>query len=262
MLKVSSISAQHLRTGLTAVAAALLVTGCGQESEAANTAAPAAVAASGTASGAAATTKGSAWLETVTKTPDGGFLVGNPNAKVKLVEYASFTCSHCADFHKNASTELKSQFVASGKVSFELRNVVLNGPDAAMSLIVRCEGPKRFFPVSDIVFTRQADWIKGFQSISDAQQKQLETTPQNQQLATLARFGGLDTWLKPVGIPKSRIDQCLAKQDDLNTLNEIRRVAFETHKISGTPSFLINGKSFDGQPTWPAVKARLLELTQ
>ncbi|QCI79903.1 hypothetical protein E6W36_11500 [Hankyongella ginsenosidimutans] len=52
------------------------------------------------------------------------------------------------------------------------------------------------------------------------------------------------------------------EKDDLNTLNDIRKVAFETYKINGTPSFVINGESFDGQPTWPALKAKLLDLTK
>lgn len=260
MLNVLSVPARRAlrrHAGLATLAAALLVAGCGQKSEAANSAAPATTAASG-----AGATKGANWPGTVSKTKDGGFILGNPNAPIKLVEFASFTCPHCADFHKNAAAELKSEFIASGKLSYEFRNIVLNGPDAAMSLIVRCEGPKRFFPVADIVFTRQADWVKGFQSISPEQQKQLETTPQDQQLAVLTQMGGLDTWLKQVGIPKSRIDQCLAKKDDLNTLNDIRKVAFETYKINGTPSFVINGESFDGQPTWPALKAKLLDLTK
>lgn len=260
MLNTLSFTARRVlqrRAGLATLAVALLVAGCGQKSEAANTAAPTAAAASG-----ATAAKGANWVGTVSKTADGGFLMGNPNAAIKLIEFGSFTCPHCADFFDKSHGELKNEFIASGKVNFEFRNIVLNGPDAAISLIVRCEGPTRFFPLTEVVYSRQTDWVKGFQSIPPEQQKQLETTPQDQQLAVLTQMGGLDSWLKQVGIPKSRIDQCLAKKDDLETLNTIRKVAFETFKINGTPSFVINGESFEGQPTWPALKAKLLDLTK
>ncbi|QCI79904.1 hypothetical protein E6W36_11505 [Hankyongella ginsenosidimutans] len=98
MLNVLSVPARRAlrrHAGLATLAAALLVAGCGQKSEAANSAAPATTAASG-----AGATKGANWPGTVSKTKDGGFIMGNPNAPIKLVEFASFTCPHCADFHK------------------------------------------------------------------------------------------------------------------------------------------------------------------
>ncbi len=77
---------------------------------------------------------GKAWAEVVTKTPEGGYRMGNPEAPIKLIEYGSLTCSHCAEFAHEAMAELRDSFVASGRVSFEMRNFVRDGIFAARGL--------------------------------------------------------------------------------------------------------------------------------
>jgi len=72
---------------------------------------------------------GTQWATIVAATPDGGFVMGNPNAPIKLVEYGSLSCSHCADFSEAASEALRTKYVASGKVSYEFRSYLLGGQD-------------------------------------------------------------------------------------------------------------------------------------
>lgn len=237
------------------ILAALAACGPSSQADAAGKA-----AATAPKTGAAASPTGSKWLDTVTATPEGGFAIGNPNAPIKLIEFASLTCPHCANFQETGSAELKNNYVATGKVQYEFRNFVLNGADAAFSIIIRCEGAKRFFPLLDVVYARQKDWIDGFAKMTPEQQKQLEATPQDRQLLTIAQFGGLDTWVKQVGISKAKADSCLADPAKAKQLTDIRQQATEKYQIQGTPSFVINGSLMDGAPTWPTLKAKLDEL--
>ena len=93
-----------IRHFLTISALALTVAACGEK-----TATPA-----GDAPAAVAAPAGQNWVDTVTATPEGGFRMGNPNAKVKLVEYASLTCSHCAHFHTQILPDLKKKWIDTG----------------------------------------------------------------------------------------------------------------------------------------------------
>ena len=93
--------------------------------------------------------------------------MGNPAAKVKLVEYGSLTCGHCATFAKAGMAPLVGTYVRSGKVSYEYRNFVLNGLDVAATLVARCGGPGRFFPVADTLYATQDQWMGRVSDLTD-----------------------------------------------------------------------------------------------
>ena len=95
------------------------------------------------------TPAGTDWTKVSAATPEGGFRIGNPDAKVKLLEFASLTCPHCKDFHESAFATIRDKYVASGNVSYEFRNFVLNGPDYAATLLARCKGAPGFFALAD-----------------------------------------------------------------------------------------------------------------
>src|SRR3712207_4298879 len=88
------------------------------------------------------------WTQMVTATPDGGFLMGNPNAAVKLLEFGSLQCSHCADFHEAAMEDLKNNYIKAGNVSYELRTFILGPIDVPVTLAARCQGAQTFFPIA------------------------------------------------------------------------------------------------------------------
>src|SRR4249919_2359055 len=91
--------------------------------------------------------KGGDWTMVVNPTPAGGFMMGNPNAKVKLIEFGSLTCPHCREFDEKGVPTLMSNYVKTGQVSWEFRNYVRDGFDLAASLVARCNGAKTFFPL-------------------------------------------------------------------------------------------------------------------
>ena len=220
-----------------------------------------AAAGGGSKASAAKPAAGKAWTEVVAMTPEGGIRMGNPNAKVKLVEFASLTCPHCRDFHEAALTTIKSKYVASGNVSYEFRNFVLNGPDYAASLLARCQGPGPFFGLLNAFFKDQSAWVEPFTKLTPEEQKRLQALPQDKQIAGLAEAGKLDGYVRTRGIPKAKFDQCLSDQAAIKTLADLRTQATDTYKLTGTPGFVINGvtqaDTFDWKTLEPKLQAAL-----
>ena len=99
------------------------------------------------------------WTRVVAATPEGGFRVGNPDAPVKLVEYGSLTCIHCAHFARDGVPELLGTYVKSGRLSYEFRNFVRDPADLAGALLSRCAGADDFFALTGRYFADRDQWI-------------------------------------------------------------------------------------------------------
>jgi protein-disulfide isomerase len=192
------------------------------------------------------------WTRTVVATPEGGFRMGNPNAKVKLVEYGSLTCGHCAAFSRAGYASLVGTYVRSGKVSYEYRNYVLNGLDVAASLVARCGGPSRFFPVADRLYATQPQWMGRLQALTAAQKAQLGALPENQRLGRLAETVGLTQLAAQYGIAPAQSKRCLADQASLDRLGKMSEVA-SAQGVEGTPTFFLNGANI-GTHTWATLE--------
>lgn len=233
-----------------AVAAiALLAAGCGKKEEAAApTAATGPVTANAPAGG---------WTEAVAATPDGGFVMGNPDAPVKLVEYSSMTCPHCAAFSNEGVPVLKQNYISTGKVSLEMRNFVRDPVDLTAALIARCGGPAPFFKMTEQLFATQMDWIGQFQKVSQAEQQAMGALPEDKQYGALAKAGGLDRFAEERGIPAEKTAQCLADLKERDRLVAMNKTAVDTYKLEGTPTFLINGKVAESTFDWASLEPKL-----
>jgi protein-disulfide isomerase len=197
------------------------------------------------------------WTRIVVATPEGGFRMGNPAAKVKLVEYGSLTCSHCAAFAKDGMESLVGTHVRSGKVSYEYRNMVLNGLDVAATLVARCGGPNRFFPVADALYATQTQWKDRVKALTDAQKQALNALPENQRLGRLAELAGIPEIAAKHGISPAQSKSCLADRaafDRLGTMNE----AATAQGVPGTPTFFLNGANI-GSHSWKTLEPVLRE---
>jgi protein-disulfide isomerase len=196
------------------------------------------------------------WTKVVVATPEGGFRVGRPDAPVKLIEYGSLTCSHCAHFAEAGVPVMLRKYVAPGRVSYEFRNFVRDPYDLTAALLSRCAGARGFFTLGNRYFAKQDAWIARFEAITDAQSKEIEALPENQRFARLAAVGGLDTMAASVGVPAARAKQCLLDPAGLKALLDIRGVADATYKIDATPTFIVNGKK-TGAYDWAALEPLL-----
>lgn len=193
---------------------------------------------------------------TIVATPEGGFRMGNPAAKVKLVEYMSMTCSHCADFHAAAKTSLRRDYISTGLVSFELRNFVLNGPDLAASALARCQGQAGYFRMADVFLTQQREWVAPFEAIGDAERARVQALPENARLAAMARAGKLDRFVAQLGIGRAAFDKCLNDSATVDRTIAVGREAATQREVRGTPTFFINGAK--AQPGgWAAIEPQL-----
>lgn len=197
------------------------------------------------------------WTETVTETPEGGFLMGNPDAPVKLVEYASLTCPHCRDFAKEGTAPLRDNYVATGKVSWEFRSFALNQIDVAATLLVTCQGPAPVFKLVEQSYAEQEKWVLPFQQMSAADQQRLSAMPPATMFVELARLGGLDNFYRVRGLPSAKAQACLTDKARIDKIVAIRERGVKEDKVEGTPTFLINGAKVDAPPTWAGLEPEL-----
>ena len=242
---------RSLFTG-TALAVSLLLAGCGEGDATKETTGTAAVKTAPTPA-----PNGGEWSEVVSQTEEGGFVMGNPNAPVKLVEFASFTCSHCAAFSAEGAPEVVDKYVKTGQVSFEIRNFVRDPADLAAALLSRCGGPGPYFQLTDQLFAAQQDWVGRLQDMPPAVQQQLQTAPPEQVAATLADPAGLLQFVRVRGVPADKANACLADQAALQKLVDMSGAAQRDHQITGTPSFLINGQLVEGAADWKTLEPRI-----
>ncbi|MFZ4110590.1 MAG: thioredoxin domain-containing protein [Polymorphobacter sp.] len=247
------------RSTMLGLALALTLTACGDKP--AGPATPAATAA-GAPTAPAGPAGATDWLSVIVATPEGGFRLGNPNAKVKLLEFASLTCPHCGDFHAAAFETIKAKYVASGNVSYEFRNFVLNGPDYAASILARCQGAEPVFGLLDSFYKDQASWTEPFGKMSEADSARLSALPEDKQIAALAEIGKLDGYVRTRGMPRAKFDQCLADKGALDKLIALRKQATDTYKLTGTPGFIINGVVQEAVYDWQGLEPKLQAALQ
>jgi protein-disulfide isomerase len=157
--------------------------------------------------------------------PLGDYSLGSANAPVIIVEYASMTCPHCAHFHETTYPEMKKKYIDTGKVRFIFREFPLDPLAAAGSMLARCAGKDKYFPLIETLFLQQKDWVV---------QKPL------QPMLGIA---------KQAGFTQQSFDECLANQEMLAGIEETRTRASTKLGVNSTPTFFINGKIIRGALT-------------
>lgn len=232
----------------------LALAACGGGADGNNSAAP---VASGSPVAAVPPPAGKAWTDVVERTPEGGFRMGNPNAPIKLIEYGSRTCPHCAEFATTAMEPLKKDFIATGKVSFEYRDFLRNGADLAASLLGRCAGPERFFPMLDQMFAAQNATLTRLQGLPESFYRQLGSTPVTGQAGAFAEAGGYLDFVKQRGVPEQQARQCLNDAATAQLLANGTDAAMRDQNITGTPAFVLNGRVLENQLTWDQIRQSL-----
>jgi protein-disulfide isomerase len=204
---------------------------------------------------------GGTWADVVNQT-SAGYVMGNPDAKVKLVEIGSLSCPHCQKFEMEGSQQLIDKYVKSGNVSWEFRPYLIHGAiDVAADLLVRCNGGKTFFPLMKALYTDQPVWMAKLETAPKDKLDQIQNLPPNQSFVQMASLLGLQDWAAARGVPVAKSNQCLSDQKMID--NEVQVSADVNNQypdFEGTPTFILNGTM---QPkevaTWPLVEAKLQE---
>jgi hypothetical protein len=194
------------------------------------------------------------WTKRVTKTPQGAFVLGNPAAKTRLVEYVSYTCTHCAHFAGEASEQLRVKYVQTGGTAVEVRHAVRDPIDLAATLLARCTGPTRFFAAHDRLFATQEQWFARGAAYVRANEAALKTVRPPELLQRLAKGAGLGPI---VGLDEAQANACLADAAEEKVVLAMTDEAWTKRAIPGTPYFLVNGAGADNVTTWAALEPRL-----
>lgn len=202
---------------------------------------------------------GTNWSEVVEKTEEGGYRMGNPDAPIKLVEFASLTCPHCKHFTEEGGAELRDEFVASGRVSWEFRNFVMNPLDLTMAMLVRCGTPESFFALTEQTFASQADIVETWSSAGEQRLNQAGNLPPEARYKAFADISGLTEFFAARGIAADQATACLADTAGAEAMVKATSEQAAQYEVSGTPAFLINGQKTDVN-TWPEIKTRLENL--
>lgn len=169
----------------------------------------------------------------------GDIALGDPNAPVQVVEYASMTCSHCAAFAVGDAAQgkeavfpkIKAQYIETGRVRYILREFPLDPFAAAAFLAMRCavgDNPQRYYAVADLLFERQAQWAF--------------STKEGAEITN-----NLAALMKETGLGRAQFDACISDEAQLRRVNAVQQEAAESYKVGSTPTFIINGAKYEGE---------------
>ena len=188
---------------------------------------------------------GQNWTEVVSKTPEGGYRMGNPDAPIKLVEYGSRTCPTCAKFDIEGMEPLKKNFISTGKVSYEFREFPVHGAlDLAPSLLGTCVEPEAFFPMLDQMMANQESFLDKTSSLPQQQLEAVQDQPGKVATILAEQLGYLD-FVKARGLSESQARACLTDPERIKAFAANGERATTEFEVSGTPTFVLNGSKID-----------------
>lgn len=201
---------------------------------------------------AIAAPEGSSWLESASVTDEGGFVIGNPDAPLKLVEYASHTCSACAYFAENGSAPLQENYVETGVVSYEIRPLLRDPLDVTISTLARCGAPESFHALADQAWAALPEFGSTLQSNGSAYEAAMSAPPERRFLQ-LAQAAGLVDWFAARGLSADQARTCLSDGDAISAMAEKSSTGASEAGVSGTPTFFLNGKRLEANQ-WAGVE--------
>ena len=155
--------------------------------------------------------------------------LGNPDAPVTVIEYASFTCPHCAAFHQANWERLKREYIDTGKVYFIFRDVYFDRFGLWASMAARCAGPEAFHDLAAEYLYRQKEWTG---------------VPEDQIGAAIMRIARLN------GLTREQLEACLSDQDYARALIEDYQKNAAADGVTATPTFIVNGEKVVGNVPW------------
>jgi protein-disulfide isomerase len=188
---------------------------------------------------------GGNWTETVAKTEE-GFIVGNPAAPIKLVEYGARLCPGCKQFAETGFEPLMKTYVSTGKVSFEFRDFIIHGPaELGLALIGQCGDTSTYFPVLEQMYRNQDAMNQALMGVPPQQQQALQSGPPAQIITGWTRaIGGID-FMKQRGLAEPKALQCLSDQARIDAITAITQKRGADGTVSSTPTLLLNGNKLE-----------------
>ncbi len=198
------------------------------------------------------------WLVVIDEN-DHGHRIGNPEAEIKLVEFMSYTCNHCATFTRDGEGAIKLAYVPTGKVSFEIRHLLRDPVDLTAALLTQCGDPARFMQNHAAIMLKQEEWFETAGKTSQAQRARWQFGSNSARRQAMASDLGFYDIMERRGYTRTEIDRCLSDEDKAAALAETSQRDIETFGLQGTPSFLINDELLGGVHAWDTLQPKLDE---
>ena len=149
---------------------------------------------------------------------------GNPDAPVQVLEYASYTCPHCAAFHANQYQQIKENYIDTGLIGFTYREVYFDNPGLWASMVARCGGEMRFFGITNLLYENQSEWTRAGDGAAIS--------------AALRNIG------KVAGLTDEELEVCMSDADQAQELMAWYQTNGDADNVQGTPTFFINGEHY------------------
>jgi protein-disulfide isomerase len=166
------------------------------------------------------------------KITDTDYVLGKADAPVTMLEFASFTCPHCAAFANEVLPQIEKTYIDSGKVKLVFRQFPLNGLDLRAGMMARCAPREQYFNIAKVLFQTQTSWATAKDPI-----------------AALAQIGGM------AGLPKDKFDACLADNSVADAIVKLGQDATTAYQVNATPTFVVEGEKIEGEASFDTFKA-------
>lgn len=167
---------------------------------------------------------------------DNDRIVGSMTAPITMIEYASMTCSHCADFSKTVMPQVKKDWIQTGKVKYILRDLAWDNLAVGMAKVARCAPPRQFLPIAEAFFSNQERIVMGADPLG--------------QIKLIASGYGMDS---------AKVEECVKDPALQTQIETSKKIAMDTLGVRGTPSVFVNGKMIEGAGDYEVLKKALTE---
>ena len=160
--------------------------------------------------------------ESINAKTDEEFFLGNKNAKIVVIEYASMTCIHCANFHKQVYPKIKKNYIDTNKIKFIFRDFPLDKQALFASVLAKCAPKDKYFNFVKLILTNQEKWISNDDTFMN-------------KLRNIGKLAGLN---------ENKINSCFKDEKMVDNIIRTRSIGGEKYNISSTPSLIINEKKY------------------
>lgn len=187
---------------------------------------------------------GTSWVDTASKTAEGGYVIGNPDAPLKLVEYASHTCGACANFSTTGAGPLTEDYVSTGRVSYEIRPLLRDPLDVTIDVLAQCGAPESYHALSDQAWAALPELDNQLRANATAFEAAMNGPPE-QRFVVLAQAAGLIDFFSARGLSADQARQCLGDTATIQQIADQSQQSAESNEVTGTPTFFLNGRRLE-----------------
>ena len=187
---------------------------------------------------------------------DGGHLFGNPEAEKKLIEFMSYTCSHCAEFARKGDAAIKLSYVPTGKISYEVRHLIRDPVDLTAALLTHCGDEKKFGGNHEAIMYRLDEWMDKARNATQAQRSRWQFGTNSARFQAIASDLDFYEIMETRGYRRADLDRCLSDEAKAKALADTSAADVAKYQLTGTPSFVLDGKLLEAHD-WPSLEKRL-----